>query len=95
MGQAAKWGTVARNVVALVSPPRVARHEIHPLCAAQARTFLTTAQGDRFAAFYVLALSSGMRIGELPGLCWQDIDLNAGTLQVRHTLLRLRDGLHL
>ena len=95
LGQATKWGTVARNVVALVSPPRVKRHEIQPLSATQARTFLDAAQGDRFEALYILALTTGMRLGELLGLRWQDVDLAAEMLQVRHTLLRLRDGLQL
>jgi integrase len=95
LGQAVKWGTVARNVAALVSPPRVKRHEITPLSAVQARTLLEAAQGERFEALYILALTTGMRLGELLGLRWQDIDLAAGMLQVRHTLLRLRDGLRL
>jgi len=33
LGQAVKWGNVVRNVVALVSSPRVQRHEIAPLSA--------------------------------------------------------------
>ena len=95
LGQATKWGTVARNVVTLVTPPRVKRHEITPLSAAQARTLLEAAQGNRFEALYVLALTTGMRLGELLGLRWQDVDLATGMLQVHHTLLRLRDGLQL
>lgn len=95
LGEAVQWGTVARNVVALVSPPRVKRHEITPLSAEQVRTLLEAAQGDRFEALYVLALTTGMRLGELLGLRWQDVDFGAGMLQVHHTLLRLRDGLRL
>src|SRR5262249_34010268 len=48
--QAVKWGTVARNVIALVTPPRVARHEIQPLTAAQARALLEAARGERLEA---------------------------------------------
>src|SRR5262249_45930624 len=47
LGQAAQWGAVARNVVTLVSAPRVKRHEITPLSAEQARTLLDAAQGHR------------------------------------------------
>ena len=95
LGQAVKWGTVARNVAALASPPRVKPYEVMTLSAAQTRTFLEAAQGDRFESLYVLALTTGMRLGELLGLRWQDVDLAAPMLQVRHTLLRLRDGLQL
>jgi integrase len=73
----------------------VKRYEVVSLSPAQTRTFLEAAQGDRFESLYVLALTTGMRLGELLGLRWQDVDLAAHMLQVRHTLLRLRDGLQL
>jgi integrase len=93
--QATRWGSVARNVAALVSAPRVHRYEMTPLTPDQARSLLDAAPGDRFAALYVLALTTGMRLGELLGLRWRDVELAHGMLQVRHTLLRLRDGLKL
>jgi integrase len=43
-------------------------------------------RGDRMEALYVLAISTGMRQGELLGLKREDIDLEAGTVQVRRTL---------
>jgi integrase len=48
--------------------------------------------GDRFEALYVLALHCGLREGELLGLKWDDVDLAAGTLQVRRTLSETRTG---
>src|SRR5262245_22226550 len=86
--QAVKWGTVVRNVIALAIPPRVARHEIQPLTAAQARALLEAARGERLEALYVMALSSGMRLGELLGLRWSDVDLDGGMVQVRQILVR-------
>jgi integrase len=88
LGQATQWGTVPRNVAALVSPPRLTRHEITPLTPEQARMLLAAVKGDRLEAFYTLAISTGMRLGELLGLRWRDVDLEAGMLQVRHTLVR-------
>jgi integrase len=58
----------------------------------QARALLETAEGDRLEALYVLALSTGMRQGELLGLRWRNVDLDGGSLQVRATLQRTRDG---
>jgi integrase len=41
---------------------------------------------DRWSALYVLAVSTGLRQGELLGLRWEDVDLASATLRVRHTL---------
>jgi integrase len=90
-----RWGYVARNVATLVSPPRIPRHEIAPLSAEQARTVLAAAKGDRHEALYVLALSTGMRLGELLGLRWQDVDIEGGMLQVRQALTRTKARLQL
>jgi integrase len=49
----------------------------------EARKFLTHTKGDRLAALWILALSTGMRRGELLGLRWEDVDLEAGHLSVR------------
>jgi integrase len=60
----------------------------------QARTLLDAARGDRFEALYVLAITAGLRRGELLGLRCQDIDLERGSWQVHQQLVRTRkDGL--
>jgi len=50
------------------------------------------AKGDRLEALYVLAVTTGLRQGELLGLKWDDIDLEVGTLQVRRTLTTAKGG---
>ena len=52
----------------------------------EADAFLLATREHRMHALYVLALTTGMRQGELLGLKWADIDLNAGTLAVRRAL---------
>lgn len=86
--QATKWGLVARNVSHLVKAPRPAHHEIATLSSAHVRAVLEAAKGDRFEALYVLAVTTGMRQGELLALRWQDVGLDAGTAQVRATMQR-------
>jgi integrase len=54
-----------------------------PLSLLEVRRFLDVVAEDRFYALYVLALSTGMREGELLALRWQDVDLTRGTVQVR------------
>ena len=77
---------VARNVAALVDRPKQVRHEIKPLTPEQARAFLEEAKGTRFEALFILALTTGMRQGELLGLRWQDVDLDGSRLHIRQTL---------
>jgi integrase len=66
--QAVRWGVATRNVAALVDPPKMRRLEFTVLSGEQARALLCAAAGERFEALYVLALSTGMRQGELLGL---------------------------
>jgi len=42
---------------------------------------------------FYLALGTGLRRGELLGLKWQDVELDKGTVTVRRTLARTKDGL--
>jgi integrase len=53
---------------------------------------LDAASGDRLEGLYVLAVHTGLRQGELLGLKWDDIDLEAGALQVRRALTTARGG---
>jgi integrase len=83
---AVKWRLIPYNVADAVTPPRPAKPEITPLSAEQVKVLLAAARGNLLEALYVLAVTTGMRIGEMFGLKWQDVDLSAGTLQVRRTV---------
>jgi integrase len=65
-----------------------APEEIRPLDRGQAKTRLEAARGNRFEPLYVLAVTTGMRQGELLGLRWDDVDLKNGVVRVRRTLSR-------
>jgi integrase len=90
--QAVADGLVPRNVCEAVKPPRPQKREIAPLSPEQARRFLEACQGERLEALFVLAVHTGMRQGELLGLHWEDVDLEAGTLRVRTALAQTDDG---
>jgi integrase len=85
-------GLIPKNVAAAVKSPKPEKPEIHPLTRVQALTLLDAARGDRFEALYVVAIHCGLRAGELLGLKWGDVDLEAGTLAVRRTLSETRTG---
>lgn len=84
--QAARRGLVGRNVASLVSPPRAPRHEMVTLTEEQTRAFLRAATGERLEGLYVLAVTTGMRQGELLALRWANVDIDGGSLQVRQSL---------
>lgn len=88
--QAVKWDLVAYNVVDRVDSPRVERHQVRPLDSASACKFLAVVKGERLETLYSIALSIGLRRGEILGLRWQDLDLEAGTLSVRQAVQRIR-----
>jgi integrase len=90
LGQAEKWGMVARNVAKLVDTPKVERKEVQPLTAEQIAAFLEQARGHRLYALFLLAVSLGLRQGELLGLRWQDIDFEKRLLRVRVQLQRVK-----
>lgn len=84
--QAMRWGVVTKNVAKHVDPPRVHRAERRVLTPVEAVRFLDAVTADRHEALYVLALTTGMRQGELLALHWADLDLERGVVQVRKSL---------
>jgi len=80
---ALRMGLVQRNVTEMVRAPRRSSREMATLSEEQAKGLLREVKDDRFAALYLLALTTGMREGELLGLRWQDVDLERATVQVR------------
>lgn len=92
LDQAVKWGTVPRNVCKATTPPKPDSEEIKPLDAVQSRRIIEAAGGDRLEALYVLAVTAGLRIGELLGLRWQDLELENAVLRVRRTKSTAKGG---
>jgi integrase len=84
--QAKKLGLVRRNPLDLVTPPTVERREMAYLKPEQVRTLLAAAQDDRSRALFALLVTTGLRLGEALGLCWEDIDLDAGIGAVRQSV---------
>ena len=85
---AVKWELVVKNVSAIVDPPRRAHYEITALTMEQAQKLLETAKGHNMEALFMLALTTGMRRGEILALKWQDVSFIEKTIQVRRTFTR-------
>lgn len=85
---AERQGLVARNVAALVPTPAGRRAPGRSLSVAQAKALLTAAQEHPLEAALVVALTSGLRPGELLALHWDDVDLDTGLLRVSRAIVR-------
>ena len=83
-------GLVARNAAALAKPPRLEKPMLTVFTREEALRFLELVRGHRLEAVFTVALSLGLREGEILGLRWQDVDLKAGTLQVSYSLQRVK-----
>jgi integrase len=77
------------NAAALTEAPRVEEHEIEPLTVAQAHQLLDAVRGDPLEALYRIALSLGLRRGEILGLRRVDLDMQRRELRVSCTLRRI------
>jgi integrase len=90
---AERRGKINRNVATLVDVPAGPMKKSRSLTVEQAARLLAAAEGDRLAALYKTGLMLGLRPGELLGLFWIDVDLEAGVLRVTRTLKRERNEL--
>jgi integrase len=92
LAEAVRDGLVSRNAAADALPPRVPHRPISYLEARDVRRLLDATRDDEIGPAIAVAVSTGLRLGELLGLSWKDIDLGEGTLAVRRSLARTAGG---
>lgn len=83
MADAVRWGRLARNPADQADPPRASNAEMCIWSPEQVRTFLDFVRSDRLFCAWLMAATTGMRRGEILGLRWSDVNLDAGSLSVR------------
>jgi integrase len=93
LAQAAKLEATARNVASVVTPPKVDAAEIECLDQAQIKAVLVALRDDPLRSIVTIALTTGMRRGELCALQWRQIDLDAATIDVERSLEQTNHGL--
>lgn len=87
LNHAVKWQLVSRNVVILTEPPRIHKKEIFPLEIEEVKQLLFYAKNDRYYIAFLLAITAGLRRGEILGLRWKDVDLDARTASICKNLV--------
>lgn len=83
--QAIRWQLLARNPVEAVDALKETPREMTLWTPEEVVRFLDTARAHRLYPLFYLALSTGMRGGELLGLRWQDV--NGSIISIRQTLV--------
>ena len=92
LGRAMALGRVARNVAALVDPPPTSRDPVTVPPPAQVAALLAAFDGHDLGDLVMLAITTGLRRGELLGLTWGDLELehvHGPRLHVRYQLQRV------
>lgn len=93
LGNAWREELVSRNVAQLVKVPTPRYKVGKGLTVAQVRTLLDAAKDTRWHSAYVVTATLGLRRGELLGLRWRDVDLDAGTVDIAQTVQRVQGRL--
>lgn len=91
---AARRRLIARNPAHDVDRPKPRNAEMRTWSADELRAFLAATAGDRWHTLWVMAATTGMRRGELLGLRWDDVDLDAGQVSVRRALVAAGYDVH-
>lgn len=86
LNQAVKWDMIVKNPASLVQKPKAKKKELNTWTQDEAKRFLAVSKNYRTHIAFLLALTTGMRQGEILGLRWKDVDFEEGTIQVVQTL---------
>ena len=89
LDQAVKEGMLIRNVARDVDPPKLVRTEIRPLTKEETAALIEAAKkfGEMPYMAILLALSTGVRLGELFGLKWDCVDLEKGVIYIKRSII--------
>lgn len=87
--EAVRQRLIPSNPVELVRAPRQAPKQVEAFTLQEARALDVAAQGNRLAALFAVAWRTGLRLGELLALRWEDVDFEAGTVTVGRNVVEV------
>lgn len=88
---AVEQGKIESNPWKNIQLPRLQKKTIRSLTQDEQKKLIKIAESDKFGLLILLALYTGLRIGEISALRWQDVDLSEKNIQVRYTYQRISD----
>lgn len=90
LSQAVQWGQILRNPCEFLAKPKVPKRAIRYWDRHEIELFLKTAKGNRLYALFVLAVTTGLRQGEIFALKWSDLNFENKTLSVTRSTYELK-----
>jgi integrase len=91
--QAMDEGKIPKNPAKNVKLPKNDKDEVDCFNLEDVTKLLDTAKDTKYYPIYFLAVVTGMRLGELLGLRWKNIDFENGMVTISQGLVRTKDGL--
>ncbi|AOZ91643.1 site-specific integrase [Paenibacillus crassostreae] len=82
LNKAAGWDMIIKNPTAIVDRPKARKKEMLYWSEEESHKFLAVARNDRYYHAFLLALTTGMRQGEILGLRWKDVDFERRTISI-------------
>ncbi|ATH07077.1 hypothetical protein BIY24_03735 [Halobacteriovorax marinus] len=95
MNDAEKMGYILKNKVRGYKELKQKRRDLTYWNKEEVKTFLNyTEYNDELHDLYVLTLNTGLRLGEVCGLCWDKVDFESNQIIISRSLTRngLRDS---
>lgn len=89
--QACNNNLIIRNATENTTLPKYHKPDMRVLTVEEQRKLLMAVQEDRLCAAFMLDLATGLRLGELLGLRWQDVDLKEGIIAVKRSITRVKN----
>lgn len=80
--QAVEMGFIKFNPSDACRLPRIEKPNIKPLEDMELKRFMDSIKGHKYETIFLVALFTGMRLGELIGLTWDCIDFENGTIKI-------------
>ncbi|MDP4181937.1 MAG: site-specific integrase [Bacillota bacterium] len=82
---------ISKNPCKHIELPILEQKEIKAFTQEEERNFLENAKDDKLYVLFILALDTGLRLGELLALNWSDIDFENSEIRVNKNLIYVKD----
>lgn len=89
LAHAVKWQLLSRNPADAVEPPKPAKPQLKVLQPEEAANLMQALREHELFPLFYTAMTTGMRRSELLGLRWEDVNLEAGVINLQRSIHRV------